>query len=127
MRHAIGYALHWPERKALPVERLDLAKIGSLTFEAPDDARYPALAIAKRVMEEGGLSGAAFNAAKERALDGFIAGEIGFLDMAHVVTATLNKMSFADGLQNAAMTLDNVMETDRLARIRAGEAMSQLG
>ncbi|MEM9786059.1 MAG: 1-deoxy-D-xylulose-5-phosphate reductoisomerase [Pseudomonadota bacterium] len=127
MRHAIGYALHWPERKGLPVERLDLAQIGSLTFEAPDDARYPALGIAKRVMEEGGLSGAVFNAAKERALDGFIAGEIGFLDMSKVVAATLDKMSSADGLQNAAITLDNVLETDRLARIRAGEAISQLG
>lgn len=127
MRHAIGYALHWPERKQLPVERLDLAKIGQLTFEAPDDARYPALAIAQRVMQEGGLSGAIFNAAKERALDAFIAGEIGFLDMAQVVASTLDKMSSADGLQNTEITLDNVMETDRLARIRAGEAMSQLG
>lgn len=127
MRHAIGYALHWPERKHLPVERLDLAKIGALTFEAPDHARYPALGIAKRVMEEGGLSGAVFNAAKERALDGFIAGEIGFLDMSHVVAATLDKMSLDGGLQNAAITLDNVLETDRLARIYAGEAFSQLG
>jgi 1-deoxy-D-xylulose-5-phosphate reductoisomerase len=127
MRHAIGYALHWPERKKLPVERLDLAKIGKLTFEAPDDARYPALGIAKRVMEESGLSGAIFNAAKERALDGFIAGQIGFLDMSRIVTATLDKMSSTDGLQNAPITLDNVLETDRLARIRAGEAINQLG
>ncbi len=127
MRHAIGYALHWPERRHLPVERLDLAKIGSLTFEAPDEARYPALGIAKRVMEHGGLSGAVFNAAKERALDGFIAGDIGFLDMSAVVSATLDKMSSMGGLQNAAITLDNVLETDRLARIYAGEAMNQLG
>ncbi len=127
MRHAIGYALHWPDRKALPVERLDLAKIGSLSFQAPDDARYPALALATRVMQEGGLSGAVFNAAKERALDGFIAGEIGFLDMSRVVAATLDKMSSLDGLQNAEITLDNVIETDRLARIRAGEAIGQLG
>ncbi|MEL7180333.1 MAG: 1-deoxy-D-xylulose-5-phosphate reductoisomerase [Pseudomonadota bacterium] len=127
MRHAIGYALHWPERKPLPVERLDLAKIGRLTFEAPDDARYPALGIAKRVMEEGGLSGAVFNAAKERALDGFIAGDIGFLDMSHVVSMTLDKMSSQLGLQNAQITLDNVLETDRLARIYAAEAFSQLG
>jgi len=127
MRHAIGYALHWPERKSLPVERLDLAKIGSLTFEAPDDARYPALGIAKRVMEEGGLSGAVFNAAKERALDGFIAGDIGFLDMSQVVSMTLDKMSSDSGLQNAHITLDNVLETDRLARIYAAETFSQLG
>lgn len=127
MRHAIGYALHWPERKALPVDRLDLAKIGSLTFEAPDEARYPALGIAKRVMQEGGLSGAVFNAAKEHALDGFIAREIGFLDMARVVQVTLDKMSSQGGLQNASITLDNVLETDRLARIYAGEAIKQLG
>jgi 1-deoxy-D-xylulose-5-phosphate reductoisomerase len=127
MRHAIGYALHWPERKTLPVERLDLAKIGRLTFEAPDDARYPALAIARRVMEQGGLAGAVFNAAKERALDEFIAGKIGFLDMSRVVSATLDKMSSSDGLQNANITLDNVIQTDRLARIRAGEAIKQLG
>lgn len=127
MRHAIGYALHWPERRHLPVERLDLAKIGSLTFEDPDDARYPALGIAKRVMAEGGLSGAVFNAAKERALDGFIAGEIGFLDMSAVVSRTLDKMSSQGGLQNAQVTLDNVLETDRLARIYAAETFDQLG
>jgi len=122
MRHAIGYALHWPERQYLPVERLDLAKIGSLTFEAPDEERYPALGIARRVMETGGLAGAVFNAAKEQALDGFIAGQIGFLDMAAVVTATLDKMSSDRGLANADITLDNVLETDRLARIYAAEA-----
>lgn len=127
MRHAIGYALHWPERRALPVERLDLAKVGKLTFEAPDHARYPALGIAQRVMQEGGLAGAVFNAAKERALDGFIAGEIGFLEMAQVVSRTLDKMSSRDGLQNAHVTLDNVLETDRLARIYAAETFSQLG
>ncbi len=127
MRHAIGYALHWPERENLPVERLDLAKIGSLTFEAPDEARYPALRIAKDVMAAGGLSGAVFNAAKERALDGFIAGEIGFLDMSAVVAITLDKMSSGHGLQSQPMTLDNVLETDRLARIYAGEAISTLG
>lgn len=127
MRHAIGYALHWPERRALPVERLDLAQIGQLNFRAPDAARYPALALAARVMEEGGLTGAAFNAAKERALDAFIDGEIGFMDMARVVTATLDKMSTQDGLQNATMTLDTVLDTDRLARIRAGEAIKMTG
>ena len=127
MRHAIGYALHWPVRQDLPVERIDLAKIGSLTFEAPDEHRYPALALAQQVMLEGGLSGAIFNAAKERALDGFIAGEIGFLDMSVVVATTLNKMSSSDGLQNAVIDLDNVLETDRLARIRASEAIAKLG
>lgn len=126
MRHAIGYALHWPLRKRLPVARLDLAQIGAMTFRAPDPARYPALAIARRVMEEGGLTGAAFNAAKERALDAFIAGEIGFLRMAEVVERTLDRMSAQDGLQNAQLTLNTVTETDALARIRAAETITGL-
>ena len=127
MRHAIGYALHWPDRRHLPVERLDLAKIGSLTFEAPDEDRYPALALARYVMETGGLAGAVFNAAKERALDAFIAGQIGFLQMAAVVSATLDKMSSGGGLQIRDMTLDDVLEADRLARIYAGEITTQIG
>lgn len=127
MRHAIGYALHWPDRGHLPVERLDLGKIGQFNFKEADTTRYPALNIARTVMEEGGLMGAAFNAAKEQALDSFIAGDIGFLDMARLVDATLNKMSAQGGLQNATISLDNVLETDRLARIRAGELIKTLG
>jgi 1-deoxy-D-xylulose-5-phosphate reductoisomerase len=124
MRHAIGYALHWPERRALPVERLDLARIAQMTFRAPDPARYPALTLARRVMEERGLMGAIFNAAKERALDAFIAGEIGFLQMSAVVERVMDKMSSSDGLQNATLTLDTVLDTDRLARIRGTEIIA---
>lgn len=127
MRHAIGYALHWPERRHLPVKRLDLAAIGAMTFRAPDPARYPALGLARQVMDQGGLMGAVFNAAKERALDGFIAGQIGFLQMAQVVETVLDKMSSQDGLQNATVTLDSVMDIDRLARRVAGEIIAQTG
>lgn len=127
MRHAIGYALHWPDRGHVPVERLDLAKIGQLSFEAPDPVRFPALRIAADVMAMGGLSGAVFNAAKERALDLFIAGKIGFLDMASVVDATINTMSSRDGLQKAQITLDDVLQADALARIRADEAAKLRG
>jgi 1-deoxy-D-xylulose-5-phosphate reductoisomerase len=127
MRHAIGYALHWPKRRHLPVKRLDLAEIGAFTFRKPDHARYPALALARRVMADGGLMGAVFNAAKERALDGFIAGQIGFLQMAQVVESVIDKMSARDGLQNATVSLDNILKTDRLARIRAAETIAQAG
>ena len=118
MRHAIGYALHWPDRKALPVERLDLAAIGQFTFQAPDETRYPALRLAKWVMEEGGLAGAVFTAAKDTALDGFIAGRLGFLDMARIVEEVIEKMS-GDGLGKAAITLDTVREADQIAREHA--------
>lgn len=124
MRHAIGYALHWPERRALPVARLDLAAIGALTFRAPDPVRYPALGLAARVMAEGGLSGAVFNAAKERALDGFIAGEIGFTAMAEAVERAMDRISARDGLQKATLDLDTVEEADRLARVRTAEVIA---
>lgn len=123
MRHAIGYALHWPERRDLPVARLDLAAIGTLNFRTPDPARYPALSLAGEVMRRGGLAGAVFNAAKERALDAFIAGRIGFLDMAGVVEEVLTRMSSESSLIDAEITLDTVAHVDHLARIRADEAM----
>ncbi|MGO4854723.1 1-deoxy-D-xylulose-5-phosphate reductoisomerase [Phaeovulum sp. W22_SRMD_FR3] len=125
MRHAIGYALNWPRRDPLPVARLDLAAIGALSFRAPDPARYPALRLAYEVMALGGTAGAAFNAAKEAALDGFIAGEIGFLQMAAVVEAVLAEMSSRQGLGNGALSLDNVMQTDAEARALARVVMGQ--
>ena len=127
MRHAIGYALHWPDRKPLPVERLDLTKIGQFTFRAPDPDRYPALPLAWRVMEEGGLSGAIFNAAKERALDLFIDRHIGFLDMARVVERTMDAISPRQGLQNDIPDLDTIREADKEARRVASQMTEQLG
>lgn len=126
MRHAIGYALNWPERRHLPVERLNLSKIGQLRFEAPDEKRFPALRLAREVMLAGGLAGTVFTAAKERALDAFIAGEIGFTDMAQVVEDVLTKMSSEPGLDAASITLDNVAQTDHLARLCAGDAIKTL-
>ncbi|MDX1821545.1 MAG: 1-deoxy-D-xylulose-5-phosphate reductoisomerase [Paracoccaceae bacterium] len=124
MRHAIGYALHWPERRDLPVARLDLAAIGTLNFRAPDPARYPALRLAGDVMRRGGLAGAVFNAAKERALDAFIAGRIGFMDMSGIVEDVLTHMSSDSGLIDAGITLDTVAHVDHLARVRADETMA---
>ena len=125
MRHAIGFALHYPDRKTLPVERLDLAKIGALTFRAPDDTRYPALRLARDVMDTGGLAGAVFNAAKERALDAFIAKRIGFMEMAQVVETVLDQMIANSSLINDTMTLDTVLNTDQMARDRADDVMKQ--
>jgi len=122
MRHAIGYALHHPVRKHLPVERLDLAAIGNFEFRAPDDSRWPALRIAREVMARGGLAGAVFNAAKETALDGFIAGHLKFTQMADVVSQCLEHMEAAGSHIDATMTLDNVLQTDHLAR-KAAQAV----
>lgn len=125
MRHAIGYALNWPAREALPVGRLDLAGIGQLNFRHPDEARYPALRLAREVMARGGLSGAVFNAAKEATLDGFIAGRIGFTGMAGVVEAVLERIGSNEGLIDANMTLDNIRAADHVARSLADEEMRE--
>jgi 1-deoxy-D-xylulose-5-phosphate reductoisomerase len=131
MRHAIGFALNFPSREALPVERLDLAAVGRLSFRAPEPVRSPALGLARRVMEEGGLMGAVFNAAKEAALDAFLTGEIRFTEMAEVVTRVLDALSGDSGLPHLSPLddtpgLQDVMEADRLSRERAVEVVARM-
>lgn len=126
MRHAIGYALNWPERAPLPIARLDLAQIATLSFRAPDLARYPALRLCREVMAARGLSGAVFNAAKEIALDRFLDGGIGFMDMAGVVEDTLASVMPEMCLETDVMTLEDIQNADHLARVRAGEAATVL-
>lgn len=123
MRHAIGFALNWPGRGEVPVARLDLAQIAKLSFQAPDEQRFPALRLAREVMAAGGLSGAAFNAAKEIALDRFIDGSIGFLDMAAVVEETLARISARNGLGNSPTALEEVLAMDHLARHTTEDAV----
>lgn len=116
MRHPIGYALNWPERHPLPVAKLDFATLGKLTFRAPDLERYPALRLCRDVMQARGLAGAAFNAAKEQALDHFLEGRIGFMAMGDVVEEVLHRLSGQFASASAVMSLDEVIETDHLAR-----------
>lgn len=118
MRVAIGYALGWPERRALPVERLDFARLSRLDFEAPDLERFPALGLAREAMARGGVAGCVMNGAHEIALDAFIAGRIGFLDMAALVAETMARL---DGLP-AATDLDDIFAADAEAR-RMAEAL----
>ena len=119
MRHAIGYALNWPARAELPVARLDFTRLASLTFRPACETRYPALRLAREVMAARGLSGAAFNAAKEIALDHFIGGSLGFAAMAGVVEDTLAALSGQHGLGNAPNSLDDVLAMDACARVEA--------
>ncbi len=125
MRHAIGYALHHPDRRHLPVSRIDLAQIATLEFYAPCDIRYPALKIARAVMETGGKAGCIFNAAKETALDGFLAGRIGFMDMSGIVEGTLDAISSKTSLSIAPNTLEDVLNTDHMARDMAWAQIEQ--
>lgn len=124
MRHAIGYALNWPERRKLPVAPLDLVRAGSLTFRAPDPQRYPALRLARDVMQIGGLAGAAFNAAKEAALDAFIDRRIRFTQMAEVVEAVLEHLSRDPALGKTPEDIDMVLQMDAEARRVADQVIA---
>ena len=111
MRIPIAYALAWPERIETPAARLNLAEIGKLTFEAPDLERFPALALAWAALRAGGSAPCVLNAANEIAVAAFIAGQVGFLDIADVVAETLDRTGA--GPLNG---LEAVLEADRLAR-----------
>ena len=120
MRVAIGHALAWPARPALPVDRLDFSALARLDFEAPDEDRFPALRLARQALEAGGMAACVLNSAHEVALDGFISGQIGFLDMAGLVEDTIERL---DNLSEA-QSLDDVFEADRLAREVARKAIA---
>src|SRR6056297_356036 len=125
MRHAIGYALNWPQRMDLPVDTLDLTALGQLTFRAPDLTRYPALRLARDVMERRGMAGAVFNAAKERALDHFLDRRIGFFEMNTVVEEVLNRLAADNAAMDAEITLDHVLAVDHLSRTTADEVVQE--
>jgi 1-deoxy-D-xylulose-5-phosphate reductoisomerase len=119
MRIPIAYTLGWPERIAAPTPRLDLAAIGRLTFEAPDHERFPALALAGQALRQAGTAPTVLNAANEVAVEAFLAGRIGFLEIAAVVEAVLQRCDC-----QAADSLDDVLEVDAEARRRAAELVA---
>ena len=118
MRHAIAYALYEEKRFNLPLEEVDLSKVGTLDFEKPDLLKYPALSLGFDVLEHGGLAGAAFNAAKEEALDNFLDYKLSFLGMADVVRATMDELSSKNQL-GSEVELEAVMDIDLQARLIA--------
>jgi 1-deoxy-D-xylulose-5-phosphate reductoisomerase len=121
MRTPIAYALAWPHRIETPVARLDLAAIGRLTFEAPDEERFPALRLARAALAAGDSAATVLSAANEVAVHSFLAGEIGFLDIARVVETALEKTP-----GRALATLEDVAEIDSVAREMAITSISRL-
>ncbi len=102
MRTPIAYALGWPERVSAPVEALDLAKISNLTFYDPDHEKFPALTLARNALETGGHAPNIFNAANEVAVEQFLNGKIGFLDIAEIVKRCLDvHLEIANGCRNS--------------------------
>jgi 1-deoxy-D-xylulose-5-phosphate reductoisomerase len=132
MRAPIAYAFGWPDRVAWPAPRLDLAAVGSLTFEAPDPVRFPALGLARRALRAGGGAPAAFNAANETAVARFLDRKIGFLDIVAAVAETLDRMDAAGDLQargeqeTAEGALEFALSIDRRARQVAQAATERL-
>ncbi len=111
MRTPIAFALGWPERMAAPATRLALEKIGDLTFEAPDPARFPALRVARHALQTGGGAPTILNAANEVAVQSFLSGRIGFLDIVRIVEHTLETAP-----NGKVENLDDVEEADTAAR-----------
>ena len=115
MRHAIAYALHEEKRFNLTLAEVDLSEVGTLNFEKPDLLKYPALKLGFDVVRQGGLAGAAFNAAKEQSLDSFLEYKLSFLGMADVVKATMEELSSKNKL-SSEVELEAVMDIDLQAR-----------
>ncbi|MFL6737137.1 MAG: 1-deoxy-D-xylulose-5-phosphate reductoisomerase [Sphingomonas sp.] len=120
MRIPIAYALAWPERMETPAQRLDLAAITRLDFEAPDVTRFPALRLAREALEAGGAAPIVLNAANEVAVAGFLAGRLRFPEIAKCAEEALVQSDFA-----APNCIGDVLEIDRATRARVEVLMSE--
>jgi 1-deoxy-D-xylulose-5-phosphate reductoisomerase len=122
MRTPIAVALAWPRRMAAPTEKLDLTRLGSLTFEAPDEARFPALRVAKAALRRGEVAPAVLNAANEIAVAAFLARRLKFLDIASLVEDTL-ELAEKQGAILKASCLEDILAIDAVARRLADEQL----
>ena len=118
MRVPIASCLAWPSRMDTPLEPLDLAGIGELTFFPPDEERFPATRLAREAIEAGGAAPAILNAANEIAVAAFLESQIGFMAITAVVEDTLSSYS-----ARAPGTLEDVLEIDAEARTRARQSL----
>lgn len=121
MRTPIAHALAWPERIESGVEGLDLFAVGRLDFARPDVDRFPCLRLAYEAARAGGTAPAVLNAANEVAVAAFLAGRIGFLDIARVVEETLDSIPVLHDQE-----LDAVLLHDARARSAAEESIACL-
>jgi 1-deoxy-D-xylulose-5-phosphate reductoisomerase len=119
MRTPISYTLAWPCRMTAPSARLDLGEIATLTFEAPDSERFPALRLAREALKTGGSAPTILNASNEVAVAGFLDGKLGFLDIPRVVEETLEKIP-----ASVIGSVDDVLSVDKASRQVAEEIMS---
>lgn len=121
MRLPIQYALGYPERLEAVGEPLDLAAVGVLHFESPDRQAFPCLDLAYRAGRAGGTAPAVMNAAKEVAVDAFLAGRVGFMDIPRIITAVMEQYD-----HTSAHSLDVVLEADARARRSARDLLERM-
>ena len=112
MRLPIQLAMTYPERLPSPVDRLDLTQCAALTFVKPDLEAFPCLALARDCARRGGNLCAAMNGANEEAVAMFLRDEIGFYDIYRLVQKAVEETPFL-----RAPALEDILETDRLARL----------
>ncbi|MBI1211521.1 MAG: 1-deoxy-D-xylulose-5-phosphate reductoisomerase [Alphaproteobacteria bacterium] len=124
MRTPIAYALGFPERMDAPTARLDLAAIGQLTFEAPDPVRFPCLGLAQLALRAGGAAPTILNAANEVAVEAFLAGQIGFLDIGRTVETALDRSASVGS--PSVTSLDDFVSIDAEARAVARRLIGSL-
>ena len=121
MRIPIAYALSYPERLPLELPRLDLVAVSPLTFEEPDLEKFPSLRLAYHALKLGGAAPAVLNAANEVAVEAFLAGKLRFDLIPVLVERVLSALP-----PRAISSLEDVLEADILARIKAQEILDQL-
>jgi 1-deoxy-D-xylulose-5-phosphate reductoisomerase len=121
MRVPIAYALHHPERVDVPVPALDLAAVGALTFEAPDEDAFPCLRLARDAAVAGGTGPCVLNAANEIAVHAFLGGRLGFMGIPAVIEQTLERVP-----ATRVHAFDSLYEADAQARAVASELVGAL-
>ena len=116
MRTPIAYSLAWPERISAPTPKLDLAEMGTLTFEKPDLDRFPCLRLAQYALREGAMASIVLNAANEVAVHRFLHMDIGFMDIPRIVESCMERAE-----TGAVTSIEQIKEIDAHTRIVAIE------
>jgi 1-deoxy-D-xylulose-5-phosphate reductoisomerase len=125
MRVPIAYCLAWPERIEGAAQRLDLASIGTLTFESPDLARFPALRLARAALEAGGAAPTILNAANEVAVQEFLAGRLGFAGIPMLVEEALAE-GVRVGVAREPANAAEALRVDHIARSLARALLPEI-
>jgi 1-deoxy-D-xylulose-5-phosphate reductoisomerase len=125
MRIPIAHCLAWPARIDGPVERLDLARLGTLSFEEPDPVRFPALALGRRALEAGGAAPTVLNAANEIAVAAFVRRALGFGGIVELVEASLDAAERRN-ITHEPKDIDDALAIDNMARSLAQNLLPEI-